>query len=311
MKVLATWLTYRIVLLFLAFCLPLTCQSDDSVRIVRTIAPQSEEDVTHKFFISIIEIALKNAEEKYGTSQLVLSTEHINQGRWMRLISSGIYLDVVWSGTSKERETELRAVPVDLLGGLLGVRSFIIRQSDWRVFSRLTSLNELKQHTACQGQHWPDADILEHAQLPVLRTGLFASNFKMLEKGRCDYFPRGIHEGKSEVEKYRALYGEGLVLIEDVLLVYPFNMYLFVSKKNDELAELLEYGLKRAIDSGELERFYEQSSITQHLFPLSRYATKTRFTLTNPTQTAHQDHYNTWLVNKLINGITSNTNEGH
>lgn len=300
MNVLATRLSCRIVLFLIAVCLPLSIQSNDSVRIVRTIGPQSEEDVTHKFFISIIEIALKNAAEKYGASQLVLSTEHINQGRWVRLISSGIYLDVVWSGTSAERESELRAVPVDLLGGLLGVRTFIIRQSDWSVFSHLSSLNELKQRIACQGQHWPDSDILENAQLPVLRTGLFTSNFKMLEKGRCDYFPRGIHEGKGEVEKYRALYGEGLVLIDDVLLVYPFNMYLFVSKSNVELAELLEYGLKRAIDSGELERFYEQHNITQHLFPLSRYANKTRFTLSNPTQTAHQDYYNTWLVSKLF-----------
>lgn len=289
-------------LAFIACCLiSFHSVSDPShpVRIVRTMPAQSEEDAIHQYFTQVIELALLNAKDQYGESQLVLSTEEVNQGRWMRLVITGKYLDVVWAGSSMQRENELQAIPVDLLGGVLGLRHFIIRKRDYSLFTSVNSLADLKQFKACQGQHWPDSDILESAGLPVVRTGLFSANFQMLEKQRCDYFPRGVHEGQGEIDYYQALHGNGLTLYSDLLIYYPFSMFLFVSNDNKELAEVLEYGLKKSVDNGSLLTLIKTSPATQHLYPLSKWAKIKRLELVNPIHQEHTGKYHTWLLDQM------------
>jgi len=283
-----------------SFLTPLNSYStNQKLNIVRTIAPQSDTDTTHLFFTDIIQLALDKSEDKYGQSQLVLSTIPMTQGRWFRMLKNSIYLDITWGGANKSREKNFTAIPIDLLGGILGVRALIIRKTDRKKFSNISSIEQLKTLTACQAEHWPDTTILENAGLKVLKVNKFEINFKMLEKGRCDYFPRGIHEGYSEIEKYQIMWGNKLVIFDDFLLVYPFNMWFYVDKKNHALASQISFGLKQAINDGSFKIKLENHPITSHLFPLNKWDGKKLFLLKNDQQDLQVSQDAWWLLKEF------------
>ncbi|ASJ96828.1 hypothetical protein [Shewanella marisflavi] len=265
-------------------------------QVIRTSAAQSANDTAHSYFTALISLSLDLTEPEFGPAQLVVSTESITQGRWFRLLENSRYLDVVWAGAQPQRNRDYRAIPIDILGGILGVRSLIIRKGDRYKFTQIQTIEDLAKYTACQGQHWPDTDILKSAGLPVLTVNRFESNFLMLSKGRCDYFPRGIHEGYSEIEQYHVINGNDLVLFDDLLLAYPFNMFFYVDKANVDLAERLKLGLERAIDSGEILELMRRHPVTGHLFPLAKWHEPVLLQIDNPLHVEVSDGRPWWLL---------------
>lgn len=271
----------------------------DPVTAVRTIAPQSENDASHSYFIGLLELALSHSQDKYGEAQVLLSPDTSTQGRWFRMLQGSRYLDVIWAGSDVKREQDYAAVPVDLLGGILGVRALIIRKQDRPQFLNISKLADLKQMVACHGKHWPDTEILRQAGLSVMTSSKYEANFVMLERERCDYFPRGIHEGYSEIAQYHVLNGNRLTLFDDLLIVYPFNMWFFVDKQNTKLLERLTYGLTAARDDGSLLAFLQQHMVTAHLFPLNKWADKTVIFLPNDQVVSTEDKKAWWLLQQM------------
>ncbi len=285
--------------MFLTMIACRVCSANESLQVIRTIAPQSENDTSHQYFINIIQLAIDKSTEKYGEAQLVLSPYPMTQARWFRLLEDSTYLDIIWSGANKERQDSYLEIPIDLLGGILGVRALIIRKEDRLKFKAIKSLQKLKTLTACQAEHWPDASILKDAGLTLLTVNKFDTNFIMLTKGQCDYFPRGIHEGYSEIERYHVLLGDNLTLFDDFLIVYPFNMLFFVDKGNPLLAKRIEHGLKMAIGDGSFVKMLQQDPITSHLFPLERWAETQIFQLDNQVQHTRSNPEYTWLLRQF------------
>ena len=95
-----------------------------------------------------------------------------------------------------------------------------------KTFTKVESLDQLKNYIACQGRHWPDTNILKNSNLNVTTSTRYESLFKMLSAKRCDYFPRGFHEGQAEIAQRRELY-QDLVLYQRIILQYPFTVYAF------------------------------------------------------------------------------------
>lgn len=290
---------FKALFVFFLSCISLTLFANEKkVEVVRTVSAQSDTDTAHSYFTSLISLALNLSEPKFGEAQLVVSSEPMTQGRWFRLLDGSAYLDVVWAGASIARDVDYRLIPVDLLGGILGIRAVIIRKSDRHKFLAIKSREDLKGLTACQGQHWPDTAILEAAQLSVLTVNKFESNFLMLSKGRCDYFPRGIHEGYSEIEQYHMLNGNDLVIFDDFLITYPFNMWFYVDKDNNALAERLTYGLEMAIANGSFLKLMQEHAVTSHLFPLKKWNNRTLIQLSNPLHRPTDGASSWWLLEK-------------
>ncbi|WP_415894062.1 hypothetical protein ACMXYN_06740 [Neptuniibacter sp. PT8_73] len=258
---------------------------------IKTIAPQSSYDVSHHYFVTLLQNVLETTADKYGHSQVVYSSQ-MEQGRALYELTKGSKLDVYWAGTSISRERTLIPIRIPLLKGLLGFRASIIRAEDEEKFRAITSIEQLRELTACQGAHWPDSDILENAGMVVRRNPVYENMFQELAEGRCDFFPRGIHEGAGEVTARLAVY-PNLTLFTDVVIYYPFPMYFFVSAKNPELAERLTTGLEKSIDDGTLEHHLQTHPVTSRLFPMDQWKDTQIFILDNPLlprDTPIQDH---------------------
>ncbi|MGL4204560.1 MAG: hypothetical protein ACRCRW_00290, partial [Aeromonadaceae bacterium] len=69
----------------------------------------------------------------------------------------------------------------------------------------------------------------------------------MLDKGSIRCFPRGILEAWGEIELKNL---KNTMVDRHFLLIYPTDVYFFVHKDNQPLANLLEQGLRAAIADG-------------------------------------------------------------
>lgn len=254
---------------------------------IRIIPPQSVYDSSHAYFSSLLKRVLVATQDEFGEEFLVYSLP-MEQGRAIRELEQGNHIDVYWAGTSTEREAKLGVIKIPLLKGLLGYRVGIIRSDQTERLKGIQSFEQLKKLSVCQGSHWPDSDIMEASGLNVLRSPVYESMFKQVSFGRCDIFPRGVHEAYVEISVRDEAYPE-LVVFPELLIYYPFPMYFFTSTKDQQLQRRIEVGLTKMIKSGEFARFLREHPTTRHLFPLSNWINSKTFVIENPLLPAATD----------------------
>lgn len=273
-----------ILLLCLIFSLP--SSSDD--HIVVTVGPQKADDASYDYFMQLLTKAMQITEKEYGPFQ-IKTVPHPGQERVLMLLSAGKFYDIAWSGSSKQRDEKLLRVAFPLFKGGLGWRGSIVRQEDSDRFSKITDKAELTEWIACQGMHWPDADILEQGGLTVYRVTHFDSMLQMLVLKRCDYLPLSIFEGEAELALVADSF-PSLSFNHDVIIRYPLTMNFYVNLDNTLLAERLEAGLIALEQSGKLVSFMQAHPLTENAFPLSHFNNATLITLDNANYQGDELH---------------------
>jgi len=263
---------------------------------IRIPQPRSQYDLSQRYYVELLQKALKKGA-KGRPIPGIKPTMMMEQGRATRELLKGDLIDLFWVGTDVEKEQELRAIRIPLERGLMGFRKFTIRKDRQHDFDQIQNLQQLQQLTACQGAYWPDTEILTAAKLPVIAAPVYENIFKQVVARRCDYFPRGLHEGVVELTQRAALYPE-LIRYHDIMLHYPFAVYFFTTKPNEALALWLEQGLEAMINNGELLSHMQQHGLTGHVFPLQAHNTKRWLELPNPRLAPSADPTNRryWFV---------------
>ena len=242
------------------------------------IQPQrTAVDGSYLYYTDLLRKVLGNTRQEYGEAELV-SVNRLTQARAFQALNDN-QIDVFWAGTNREREVFVQPIRIPLHAGLLGIRIPVIRKTDQARFDALHDLGQLQTLSACQGDHWPDSDILEANGFNVQRATKFEVMYQMLQAGRCDYFPRGINEVYAEISHVSR---HDLMVYERIVLNYPFPMYFFVSRDNPRLAERLRIGMEQMASSGDLLRFLQQHPTTRDIFPLSRLSNSWIIPLHNP-----------------------------
>lgn len=275
--------------LLLFLCLPLEpCASE--ITQIRIAQPRSTNDTSHLYFTELLQKALQKAANGREVPQLVptipLATE-----RMVRELRAGRTIDIFWLGGGKERTRDLLVVPIPLERGLVGYRQFIIRKERVAEFDAIKTVADLARLKACQGAQWVDTDILRAAHLSLVTSVTYESLFKQLYAGRCDYFPRGIHQGKVELAKRAVAYPD-LIVYEPLILHYPFATYFYLHPKNKVLAQWLQDGLEKMIDDGELIAYMQQQVHTSSVFPLHGTEAKRLLVLPNHNLPVFSDEKN-------------------
>jgi hypothetical protein len=263
---------------------------------IRIQRPPAADDVAQSYYVGLLQKALQKGARGRPVPNIV-AVHIMEQGRANRELLKGNLIDLFWVGTELEKEQQLRPIRIPLERGLTGFRKFTIVKQRQPEFDRLQGLMQLKRLTACQGSHWPDTDILQAAQLPVMASPVFDNLFPQLVAGRCDYFPRGVHEGETEIRQ-RSAQLPALSRYQDIMLHYPFAVYFFTTKQHEILAQWLEQGLEAMIDDGELLAYMQQHPFTAKVFPLSAENASRWIELHNPLLPVDTDYQNRryWFV---------------
>jgi len=297
--------------LCLAYCLVLVCywpvqaQQPEKMAtstaavipaVLRLPMPRSEFDISHQYYVGLLRLALQKAANGREIPKLS-ATSIIEQRNSISALTTDKQLEVFWVGTDNTKEQALRPIRIPLERGMMGFRKFTLVRTSKGKFEQVRTLKDLQKFKACLGRDWPDVKILQNAGLPVVLFDQYEDLFKQVNAGACDYFPRGLHEGKAELSLRAALY-PNLVRYQDIMLHYPFAVYFFTSKENEALAKWIEDGLEQLISSGELNTYMQQHPLTRHVFPLLEYQPKVWIHLANPLMDTTTDVSNRryWLV---------------
>ncbi|MBF0249544.1 MAG: hypothetical protein HQL35_02825 [Alphaproteobacteria bacterium] len=215
---------------------------------------------------------------------LKLSSVEMPEERARRvLMENGGDVTVMWSGTAKAFEEDLLPVRIPTTGGLLGYRLFLVNQKDLRKFAAVRSLNDLRRYTAGQGTNWSDVSILEASGLKV-HAAKYHLLFNLLDKQRIDYFPRGANEIFEEFERFRPK-NPDLAVEPNLVLVYPFASFFFVSKSNPALHDAIHQGFVNAHADGSFLEFFRSHPSTATVLAQARLDQRLRIDIGNPLMT--------------------------
>lgn len=236
----------------------------------------SRGDDNANYAIGMINMALKElGDSRY---QVRVQEEAWTAPRLRQGLIDG-KIDIIWTATSKALEQDTIPIRIPLYKGLLGNRIFIITKDKASLFRSVQSLEDLRRFRFCQGRNWTDTTILSHNGLEVVGGMKYEGLFYMTEGGRCDAYPRGVHEPWSEITRYADL---DLTIDEHVMLVYRMPYYLFVSKHKPQLAEDIQKGLLRAVNNGAFDKYFYSDGTVRSVLDRANLQGRTAIYLENP-----------------------------
>lgn len=248
---------------------------------IKVLANNYNQGESLDYFNALLDAALHITQAEFGSYKLQTNDLPYSQARSLEFLDDEKGLDVMHTMTNSDRELKYQAIKVPLLKGLMGYRMLLTNEENFPKLQQIETLKDFRNLIACQGTHWPDSDILEHNGLQVARVLLFESMYEMVAKGRCDFFPRGIHEISPEFESFSAKH-DNLKIDRHLMLQYHAPVYFFVGKKNKPLASRIELGLNKLIANGEFDTMFKNNPITGHIFPLSKWQNVKVIQLENP-----------------------------
>ena len=214
-----------------------------------------QQDARYAYRTALLQLLLEKTKDQ-GTCGLSPQFTTVTQDRGLALMQEG-RIDVVSMPTTLQRERDLRAIRFDILRGLLGYRVLLIRKQQQADFAAVQSLAELRHFRLGFGMHWADLPLLQYNGFRVVAAPHYESLFAMLSRGRFDGFPRGLNEAWQELGEQQADFPN--LMVEPTLAFhYPWPVYFFVHKDNQQLAERLQLGLQRAQADGSLWQVFMQ-----------------------------------------------------
>lgn len=238
-------------------CKPTYAADEDNTKLIVKYAKSTNIDPLYKkqteYFYELFLLAMQKSGVSHSVKTIRIPA-NVEQDRSMKLMQKKYY-DVHWYTTNADRERKLLPIRIPLFKGLIGVRLMFIHPENKDIFANVSSLNQLKEFVGGQGRNWPDTTLLR-SQGFYIETAAGSDNLlRMLDVKRIDYFPRSILEIWHEKDIIQDL---AVDIDQHIALRYPLAVYYFVRKGNDELHDLVELGLGRAIKDGSFDELFNK-----------------------------------------------------
>lgn len=242
-----------------------------------------QTDLRYQYRIELLQLALQKTQSSDGDFVLkpVLTQDPMTQARGLDYLEKGHTVDVAFLPTNQAREQQFLAIRIPILQGILGYRVLMVHKDHLPLFANIHNINELTaRFRAGFGTQWADLAILKENGLSVTPVVKYDGLFKMLEKQRFDYIPRGINEAWQELITF-ADDCPNLAIAPSIALYYPYPVYFFVNKHNTALANRIERGLNIALRDGSFRKLF----LRYHQDDILRADLRHRkiFKLSNPT----------------------------
>ena len=245
--------TMHLILLLLCLSASVGAQTSAAPKVLDIVLPAISEDTRNHldYFPRVLELALSKTLASHGPFQLRQLEKPQTSERLMAELQTGRSVNVIWTSLDKNRATNLLPIRISLLRGLNSYRVFLIRPQDIERFGQIKNLEQLSKLRAGQVSQWPDTQVMRANNLTVITSAHYHHIFSMLAANRFDYFPRGLYEAWEELEQHK---NKNITIEPSLMLHYPSPIYFFVNRKNTQLAERIELGLRLAQADGSFDK---------------------------------------------------------
>ncbi|MDW6003571.1 substrate-binding periplasmic protein [Vibrio mangrovi] len=219
--------------------------------------------------------------DKSGSGYKPVITEIGANARRTRAMLEKGQIDVMDGGFSPDliKSVEPIYLPFDL--GLLGWRVFITRKDTAERLHAVRNIEDLKAFSFGQGVGWNDTIILANAGLTVVTAPKIDNLINMVKLKRFDLFPLGANEAYEFLKLYGG--GDGQLIVDDALtLVYPFGRFFYVRKGDQELKQVIETGMERALADGSLLALLKSHPFFQDAFEQANLSQRIQIRIDTP-----------------------------
>jgi len=233
-----------------------------------------------RYAYDLIIMLLKKTGEDVNMSHL---KNVANQSRKVALMKKG-KLDIDWYGVDQKLEKELIPIRFPIFKGLLGHRIFITNKKfAENEIPKIKTKQDLAKHVMLQGRGWGDVAVLRAGGFEVKEVGSYETIFKWTNMGREGHlFPRAVVEPYGELEARKANL-TNLVIDDQIMVIYKFGMFFFVSPKNPKLAKILNDNFSKAQEDGSFDNYFANSDYIKSVLKQSEMATRKHiFRIDNP-----------------------------
>ncbi|KQW43745.1 MULTISPECIES: ABC transporter substrate-binding protein [unclassified Roseateles] len=242
--------------LLLWLSLPATA-ADVGMPLVVTI-PYMEREAAHRIYADkLLALALALSRDKYGAYRVVQQQQESVIRRQLLELEKGSSLSVAVAMPTQEWLEGALPVRIPIMRGLASFRLFLGQQGQRPAYDAVHTLDDLRALSIGQGPGWSTAKILEDNGFKVIYGGAHSTLIPMLHTGRFQLLMRSVFEVGPEWRAQREAH-PGLLIVDRFAVYTYMPMYFFVARNQPELAERLEYGLKKAYASGELDRLLQR-----------------------------------------------------
>lgn len=219
--------------------------------------PESGSDIRYRYHWSVLRAALDATANKWGAYTLRPSPFMNESRQIVEMQSARGLINTMVLDTTAELERRLLPVRIPVDKGLLGYRVFLIRKTDQGNFSKVQTLDDLRQFRIGQGSDWSDTSIFRAAGFTVITGHTYEGLFSMLEAGRFDAFGRGVTEVLPELAGFRVR-APSMTVERNLLLYYPMPVYFWFPKTEDgaRRAERVEEGMRIILAQGTLDKLF-------------------------------------------------------
>ncbi|MFU8765142.1 MAG: hypothetical protein ACNA7T_11480 [Haliea sp.] len=206
----------------------------------------------------VLEAVLEITKEEYGAWKFEEHEEDYHGDRESRAFKEyGHDIFVTTAGNKKLEDEEKIIIHRAIMNGVLGFRVLIIRAEDREKFARIETEEELGKLRVGIPDTWSDAEIFRHNGYNVIERGTYDDMFERLHDDEYDFTALGANEVES-VFADRADEVEGLILVDQLLIYYPFPLLFYVNPDKSELAERIQKGMSMIVEDGTLDRIFQK-----------------------------------------------------
>lgn len=220
--------------------------------------PYMERESPHRIYADrLLALALALSSDRYGPYRLEQQRRESVIRRQLLELEPGGPLSVAVAMPTPEWLAQALPVRVPIMKGLSSFRFFLGTQANKPLYDRVRRLDDLKRLDIGQGPGWSTARLLEDNGFRITYGGAYPTLIPMLHTGRFQLLMRGVFEVGPEWQAHRTTH-PGLLIVQDFAVFTYMPMYFFVARDQPRLAERIEYGLRQAHASGQMDRLFNQ-----------------------------------------------------
>lgn len=223
--------------------------------------PTNGTDRRRDYAAQLLHEVMERTTAEYGPYRLEWAALPMERERLLNEMLRGKHVNTVANPANAQWLAALRSVPVPIDLGLQSWRLLLIDRKNQGRLRQLAVTGKLRQAAAGAGNTWVLNEVLQQNGYGTVTGNSYDGLFYMLQAGRFDYLPRGIHEIFPEFERHRRTF-PALAVEDGIVLNIPIPSLFFISPGEERLHRRITAGMEGMLKDGSLERlvlsFYQR-----------------------------------------------------
>lgn len=206
---------------------------------------------------AVFQLAADATAATYGPCTITVKTTEYSMARVWKELNNGEKLQAGISTGYAPKFNNIVGMDFPLLGGALGLRRSIVRESMRAEFEDIQEFGQIKSYRVGQGVQWTDVETYKAMGFPVVDGFRLGHLYGMLEQGRFDHIPLSILQADAIFNRISPDY-PSLVLADKTYIYYPIKTWVYLNTLDPQLLERFTLGFEQIFKSGEAEALFNR-----------------------------------------------------